>query len=546
MPSGWNWGAFYFGPIWMAFHKMGRWAAVYILVDCGFAALLHVVENQTLWFACFAVWNVALLVVHVILGLKGNGWAWERRKFRGVEHFRQIERIWARWVLGLFIYDVLALGAMTAFFINAIGTRSIPEILHGPRDRAVEVAALRREGVPVTPAELNRAVGTTPEQLNAAPYYARLGQELKKVPGLDMPEGYKLMDATPAQQAALRRMLADHADVMALIGQAARMPRCQFTRRWEDILNMPLPELATMRRAARLVQMDSVLKARQGRFDEAIREQAPGFRLAEHAGSDPTPLSCLTGTACDQIALAGMKNILQIAGPNARVAHLVFVTTANNRPHLEEDRSLWGDVVMDILFADQIKADPASLPTLMGSEHTPPMPGLNRPLVRPVIRHIMDAGLAKTLRIDRLSLQVDPQPDYLQRMALARQLGVDSDSVERSISNLGDFTNILPAILDIFPPGTAWDRDAERDSNAAVVEAGAAVLAYRARHGAYPAELAQVPIHTQDPFTGGPLHYRRQKDGFIVYSVGKDGKFDGNVTSDVRSALYFQYPAPGQ
>jgi hypothetical protein len=39
-----------------------------------------------------------------------------------------------------------------------------------------------------------------------------------------------------------------------------------------------------------------------------------------------------------------------------------------------------------------------------------------------------------------------------------------------------------------------------------------------------PDYLAEVPV---DPFDGRPLRYRRTDQGFVVYSVGEDGKDDG-------------------
>jgi hypothetical protein len=67
--------------------------------------------------------------------------------------------------------------------------------------------------------------------------------------------------------------------------------------------------------------------------------------------------------------------------------------------------------------------------------------------------------------------------------------------------------------------------------------AALAVEGWRIAHGAWPESLdvlvpemlAAVP---GDPYSGKPLGYRRRDDGFVVYSVGPDGKDDGGVTRD--------------
>ena len=59
-----------------------------------------------------------------------------------------------------------------------------------------------------------------------------------------------------------------------------------------------------------------------------------------------------------------------------------------------------------------------------------------------------------------------------------------------------------------------------------------ALAEYHARHGSYPAKLADlVPKYVaavpKDIFSGGELHYSRQGDGYLLYSVGPNGKDDG-------------------
>jgi hypothetical protein len=59
-----------------------------------------------------------------------------------------------------------------------------------------------------------------------------------------------------------------------------------------------------------------------------------------------------------------------------------------------------------------------------------------------------------------------------------------------------------------------------------------ALAAYRADHGAYPAKLADlvpkcVAEVPKDIFNDGELHYRQEGGGYLLYSVGVNGKDDG-------------------
>lgn len=67
---GWNWGAFLLSWVW----GIGN----------------HV------WFALFALVPGLGLIVNVLLGMKGNQWAWQSRKWESVEHLKRAQKAWAR------------------------------------------------------------------------------------------------------------------------------------------------------------------------------------------------------------------------------------------------------------------------------------------------------------------------------------------------------------------------------------------------------------------------------------------------------------------
>ncbi len=61
---------------------------------------------------------------------------------------------------------------------------------------------------------------------------------------------------------------------------------------------------------------------------------------------------------------------------------------------------------------------------------------------------------------------------------------------------------------------------------------GFALAAYRADHGAYPAKLADLTPNyvaevPKDIFNDSELHYRLEGKGYLLYSVGVNGKDDG-------------------
>jgi hypothetical protein len=59
------------------------------------------------------------------------------------------------------------------------------------------------------------------------------------------------------------------------------------------------------------------------------------------------------------------------------------------------------------------------------------------------------------------------------------------------------------------------------------------LVAWKQAHGKYPAALAELPNADKlprDPFNEKPFGYRLTDEGFMLWSVGPDGKDDGGKT----------------
>jgi hypothetical protein len=85
--KGWNWGAFLLTWIWG-------------------------ISNEV-WLALLALIPLPMmrLVMAIILGIKGNEWAWRSKKWDSIEHFRRTQRIWLIWgIVALFLPFILITG----------------------------------------------------------------------------------------------------------------------------------------------------------------------------------------------------------------------------------------------------------------------------------------------------------------------------------------------------------------------------------------------------------------------------------------------------
>jgi hypothetical protein len=76
----WNWGAFLLNWIW----GIGNNTFIALLMFIPFANL----------------------VMPFVLGAKGSVWAWRNKRWDSVEHFKRVQRAWARWGLALLVLGI--------------------------------------------------------------------------------------------------------------------------------------------------------------------------------------------------------------------------------------------------------------------------------------------------------------------------------------------------------------------------------------------------------------------------------------------------------
>jgi hypothetical protein len=79
--GGWNWGAFLLSWIWGV--------------------------GNSVWIGLLALIPYLGLIMAIILGVKGNEWAWRYKKWDSVEHFKRTQRTWTKWGLGVVLGSIV-------------------------------------------------------------------------------------------------------------------------------------------------------------------------------------------------------------------------------------------------------------------------------------------------------------------------------------------------------------------------------------------------------------------------------------------------------
>ncbi|MGI4791747.1 MAG: hypothetical protein ACRYFS_23240 [Janthinobacterium lividum] len=447
-------------------------------------------------------------------------------------------------------------------YLKALNSSTDPEavaihqrITDGPADLARERIAAEKEGLLTRADQLQQPL--PPVDQNAAPLYVQL-DALRKEKPLHFPMYAQGLNGryayTPEQIAVVQREYDARQDIFTLLHEATDKPQCVFVHTGTNVF-YSFPEFAGLRESAREVATESILLAYQGKYAEAVANQKRGFHIADQAASEPLFMNFLTGSAIEAISMDGMQSILQKAGPNSALdkgmeADILARQAQSNV--LTFRHSLTGEPAVDNTEFERLRqAKPADI---AGQFH-PGSPFLGTHMVSASARFtpgeqqqvglLVDAAQAECLRQMREIVAATDLPSPERQEAFDRDEAQALANKSDPIAALSDQLNFLvtwEATNAAMHTENPIDLPINRlETRREVTAAGAAVLAAKAQTGAYPDTL---PSQFSDPFTSKRLGYRREgTNGFVVYSAGPDGTFDGGKPGERAGVqILFRYP----
>lgn len=107
----WNWGAFLLSLFWVIGNRV--WIGLLILVP----------------FIGF--------VMPIILGIKGNEWAWRSRRFESIRHFKRVQSAWAKWSLGIYLVFIILPMAASIRSCGRTGLKREKPVIEGGSGKTV-------------------------------------------------------------------------------------------------------------------------------------------------------------------------------------------------------------------------------------------------------------------------------------------------------------------------------------------------------------------------------------------------------------------------
>lgn len=332
----------------------------------------------------------------------------------------------------------------------------------------------------------------------------------------------------------LDQRLQPAAHQLEILTAASRRPNCRFPH---DVRKGELPAMLGFRRAGKLLRLRALDHLAHGRVIEAREDVVTLLRIAKHMESDPTLISALLASAQSQFAVQPLwegladhrwhEADLQILQEELEQVDLL---RAFGRAWALE--RMWGILSTEEPSLEQV----AQMPFWRRGECLQgAMAGDGQSDWRTyVLGAVVPSGwiYQNLLARDRFWVEtLEPCLDPGAHRYYPARVDQASAAVEAIAAKSWDPYRYALAIT--LPALLGQNQKAALNQTALdQVRVACALERHRIRSGAYPDSLAElVPVYLkavpEDIPAGGPLLYRREGRGYVLYSRGVDGKDDG-------------------
>jgi hypothetical protein len=323
----------------------------------------------------------------------------------------------------------------------------------------------------------------------------------------------------PEVREELKKMIANNPRVFQFMEEASEKPCFRYGDWGKNLYNMRIPDAVKMINAIRLVGIDAVLKAEEGKVREAIDQIRWGKRFVERIMDEPLLITGLIATANMKYLQTCLQQI--IIGQDLESGLL--------RSLIQELKpELWREKFAKGIHGERVFLLENALDVLEGDMDILDY-NLGEKIFFWTIRPATKADVLWALKMFDKMEAASLLPYY--------EIKKSHKDIAEAIENIPWYFRLSGGLLPNF--SSAWLKEAILEAMMGTGQIALACKIYKNQEGRFPENIAALvpeilekePI---DPFTGDPFIYKLQDDGFIVYSVGSNEKDDeGRATFQV-------------
>lgn len=365
------------------------------------------------------------------------------------------------------------------------------------------------------------------------------------------------LSGQPVDDPALSDWLAKNRRALFRFRAAAGMRRCFFRlgfgeellspdqreapshdRMEFSLMHVRLPHLSLHRAAVNGLVAQGFQEQRKGRPRRLASNCLAALRSAHHlADRNPLVIQHLVAVACARLAYAGLLSGLALADDPAAIAVEFAPRLSSNDPELPGLGTVMR--IEELAALDQVQR--IFVPVPGGSRgqftsHTGPLrnylesirPEVDSNLILVIANQLATLGFEATQKAVRETF------DRRRNWCLApyHRVVSEADALDGSLKDQQNrLVKIFASSITRLRAVDELNRSVRRGTHLVFY-----LFAHKAKNGEFPARLDELQVSELrgfrvDPFSGKDLIYRKNEDGFTLYSVGGNQKDDGGKHS---------------
>lgn len=437
------------------------------------------------------------------------------------------------------------LAVLGILFLVVIGTALLATYTGEP----AYARQLHEKGEPATLADLAAWYTPVAPEENAALLYLRASAAFQALPPVEEPKPelspeeeilweeaprtfeplpivgsgelpWNVGELEPALQERLRAYLALNEEALKLTYEAGRLRSSRFDLDFSKGPAMELEHLSRMRALARLLSLDAVRHVLDGNTDALTKTLEAQFRLAEAMAQEPVLISHLVYVAIFSIARGSLEMALDNASfTAAQLTTLQTVFAEMPDPFVSLKRAFVTERAFGLSY------DPLDV-TQFETHDEPRLLQWTSKWIRRATGATLGSEVVLT-RAYAMLLDNAEKPPHTWEV----------DPMERQWEEVWRHSLIAAILLPSL--SNSLEAPARVQADTALALTTLAIERYRRDNGQLPESLnALTPVYLAempvDPFSGQPPLYRREGEGYVVYSVGRDREDDGGTELNER------------
>jgi hypothetical protein len=390
------------------------------------------------------------------------------------------------------------------------------------RDR---LSAIKQAGYPVTLRELDNWLGWVPVEKNAALQFMEASYSLipPESVSTNVSSILKFESSAPLPpelREALQAVVAENFSALQMIHRGAALTKSRYVMSWSNGYQTLVPHLPKTKGLAQLLRLQTIFHSEDGKPDLAVQSLQDLLGLSHSLASEPLILSQLVRNACLAIGCSGLEWLLtqHSLADELLKALLDGLHTAESETSLSS--AFAGERCIGI---DTFELPARGLLQIFQSTATPVQSNLfGFAFGLRNMTGLRDRDFLLYLEIMQESLNASKAP-FPEKLSLSNQIGSRVQQELRDHKFLVLSRMLLPTSRDLLV------KEAEVCARLRAAQTALAIEQYRTKIGRLPETLEELKEATvpTDPFDGKPIRYKKLDRGYLVYSVGKDGRDEG-------------------